>query len=360
MALAEQLPELRTLYIYLTEGCNCACRHCWIVGERPNGPTGSGAMLEIDVVRSVIEQALPLGLVALKWTGGEPTLHPRFADFLRLQREFDLTGAIETNGMLVTAELAGLMWESGIDQVSVSLDGAEAAVHDAIRGVSGGFERTIAGIRALVASGFRPELILTLQRSNSDRLPEFFSLAQGLGAGSVKLNVLQPVLRGAKLLADGEALGIAEVLAVRDLIESLSGKEAGMPAKLDLPLAFRPLSKIMSGADDGVCAIHNILGVLPHGAYALCGVGQHVPELAMGDILASSLEEIWRSHAVLQTIREGLPKELKGICAQCLMQAVCKGSCVAANYQLSGDLLEAFWFCAEAEALGLFPASRRR
>lgn len=360
MVLAEQIPELRTLYLYLTAGCNCACRHCWIVGERRSSTDGSGAMLEMAVLHRAIEQALPLGLASLKWTGGEPTMHPRFGDFLRLQQEFALTGAIETNGMLVTVNLARLMRETGINQVSVSLDSADAAIHDAIRGVSGGFARTVAGVKALVSAGFRPELILTLQRSNSDRLADFFSFAEQLGAGSVKLNILQPVLRGASLLADGEALSVAEILEIKALLEREAGKKPAIPVKLDLPLAFRPLARIMSGADDGLCTIHNILGVLPHGEYALCGVGQHVAELAMGDVRTACLVDIWRSHSVLRHIRNGLPTGLKGVCAECLMQSSCKGCCVAANYQLAGDLLEPYWFCQQADALGLFPSSRRR
>jgi SynChlorMet cassette radical SAM/SPASM protein ScmF len=360
MALAGQIPELRTLYLYLTEGCNCACRHCWIVNDRQSDSDKSNAILGMDVLRTAIEQARPLGLASLKWTGGEPTLHPNFSEFLQLQHEFGLSGAIETNGMLVTEELADLMMETGINQVSVSLDSADAVIHDAIRGVTGGFNRTVTGIKELVSSGFRPELILTLQRSNNDRLQDFFSIAEQLGAGSVKLNILQPVLRGATLLVEGEALNVEEILGVKAMIEETSEKQLTVPVKLDLPLAFRPLPKIMSGEDDGVCAIHNILGVLPHGKYALCGVGQHVPELSMGDVCSVSLEDIWSSHPVLHYIREGLPKSLKGICSKCLMQSVCKGSCVAANYQLSGDLLDSYWFCEQADALGLFPDSRRR
>jgi radical SAM protein with 4Fe4S-binding SPASM domain len=63
---------------------------------------------------------------------------------------------------------------------------------------------------------------------------------------------------------------------------------------------------------------------------------------------------------VLAGIRNGLPKELRGICSECLMRGRCQGCCVAANYQRTGDLLAPFWFCEAAAAAGLFPASRRK
>ncbi len=95
-------------------------------------------MLEPAVLRRAIEQAIPLGLNSLKWTGGEPTLHPKFPEFLSLQKEFKLGGLIETNGMLLSAALVEQIVAAGVTSVSVSLDGAKATTHDSIRGVDGG------------------------------------------------------------------------------------------------------------------------------------------------------------------------------------------------------------------------------
>lgn len=359
MALnALPLPELSSFYVYLTEGCNCACRHCWIVPER--AASQPAALLAPVVLRRAIIQALPLGLNSLKWTGGEPTYHPAFQDFLRLQKEFGLSAIIETNGMLLDERLATLMRECGVERPSVSLDGPSAATHDAIRGVAGAFDKTLAGIRHLAAVDYRPELILTLQRSNYEELDEFIALAESLGAGSVKLNILQPVLRGETLANAGGGLTLVELLDVAKRLEMGHAKGFGIPLSMDVPMAFRPLSRILSGEHDGVCNIQHVLGILPRGTYALCGVGQHVPELALGDVLGVELEELWRNHPVLQQLRAGLPERLQGICKECLMRSACQGSCVAANYQVSGDLLAPYWFCRQADEQGLFPLSRRR
>ena len=359
MDMMPPVPVLSTLYIYLTKGCNCACSHCWFVAERASQGPKHGAMLKVDTLRRAIEQALPLGLASLKWTGGEPTLHPQFPELLQIQKEFGLSAAVETNGMLVTRALAEQMKAADVFQVSVSLDSADEVVHDTIRGVKGGFKQTVKGIQELVSAGFQPELILTLQRVNYKGLVRFFTLAEDLGAGSVKLNVLQPVLRGEKLLLEGESLSVREILGISEAIENKFIKNTSLTIHLDLPMAFRPLAKILSGEKAGVCKILNILGVLPHGEYALCGVGQHVPELAMGNVMTTSLQKVWSSHPVLQQIREGLPEHLQGICSQCLMKSACFGSCVAANYQLSGNLLAPYWFCEQADAEELFPNSRR-
>ena len=352
-------PALATFYAYLTSGCNCACQHCWFVPERQSHSLGAETLLQPEVLRRAIEQALPLGLNSIKWTGGEPTLHPRFSDFLYLQQEFGLDGSIETNGMLVTDELAVLMTETGVSRVSVSLDGAASVTHDHIRGVEGGFKQTINGIKALVAAGYDPELILTLQRSNVLELKDFFALAHDLGAGSVKLNIMQPVLRGAALTEEGEYLSIQEILNLSNQLQGEWSEKFDIHIQLDVPMAFRPLSKVITGDHAGACGISHVLGVLPRGDYALCGIGQHVPDLAMGEIMTSDLASVWKEHPVLQELRDGLPGKLQGICCDCLMKSACFGSCVAANYQLSGDLMAPYWFCQQAADLGLFPVMRR-
>ena len=357
--MAMSVPVLKTFYVYLTSGCNCACRHCWFVPERQNGAEEE-VVLDPEVLRHAIEQALPLGLAAIKWTGGEPTLHPCFRQLLGLQKEYGLDAIVETNGMLVDDELAALMRGSGVSRVSVSLDGADSETHDAIRCVKGGFKKTLMGIRSLADAGFQPELILTMQQSNKRHLSEFFALAMELGAGAVKLNVLQPVLRAETLSSQGNGLSINEVLEISQKVSAEWSEQVKIPVQMGVPHAFRPLSRILSGDDDGVCNIMHVLGILPSGSYALCGVGQHVAELSLGAVMSAKLKEVWKHHQVLKRLRDGLPGNLQGICRDCLMQEDCLGSCVAANYQLSGDLLAAYWFCQQAADQGLFPATRRR
>ena len=353
------IPPLQTFYVYLTSGCNCACRHCYFVPAAGQADNSRADLLSPEKLRKAIVQALPLGLQTLKWTGGEPTFHPRFAEFLAMQKELDLGASLETNGMLIDRALADLLRECGVGSVAVSLDGAQGATHDAIRGVSGGFVRTCAGIRDLVAAGYRPELILTLQRTNVAELDEFFLLAEELGAGNVKLNVLQPMLRGADLSLAGESLSVEELIQLAKRLES--ARPAGaMPVNMDIPMAFQPLGRQFAGSGCSVCGIRQILGILPRGEYALCGVGQHFSALAMGAVDAVSLEEVWTSHPVLVGIRNGLPRDLRGICGECLMRNACQGCCVAANFQRTGELLAPFWFCQAAAEAGLFPRSRRK
>ena len=126
----------------------------------------------------------------------------------------------------------------------------------------------------------------------------------------------------------------------------------------DYPLAFRPLSRIASGDGCDTCGILGILGVIPTGRYALCGIGEHVPELIFGTVGEDQLETVWLESQILKELRAGMPSKLVGVCARCLMKNRCLGSCVAQNYYETGNLWAPFWFCQQAEEVDLFPESR--
>jgi SynChlorMet cassette radical SAM/SPASM protein ScmF len=130
----------------------------------------------------------------------------------------------------------------------------------------------------------------------------------------------------------------------------------------DHPLAFRPLGKMFSPNSNGCgrCGIHGILGVLADGSFALCGIGENVPELIFVHISTSPLREVWNANRVLTDIRKGLPGRLEGICGSCIMQSLCLGSCIAQNYYRRKDLWAPFWYCEQAEMAGLFPGSRKK
>jgi SynChlorMet cassette radical SAM/SPASM protein ScmF len=126
------------------------------------------------------------------------------------------------------------------------------------------------------------------------------------------------------------------------------------------PAAFKPLGRMYGQDGDGCsrCGIFTILGVLSDGSYALCGIGQEVPELIFGNAAKDKLEDVWLKNPVLLEIREGLPQKLEGVCGECLMKDLCLGSCIAQNYYSRKKLFAPFWYCDEAFKMGLFPASR--
>jgi SynChlorMet cassette radical SAM/SPASM protein ScmF len=350
---------LNQIYFYLTEGCNLRCRHCWIA-PKYQSENNSYPALDLDLFKSIIERAKPLGLRGVKLTGGEPLLHPKIKEILEYIQTQDLSLTVETNGVLCTAQLASKIADCKNPFVSVSLDGADSPTHEWVRGVEGCFEEAIAGLRNLVSASLKPQVIMTIMHHNKEQMEKMVRVAENLGAGSVKFNILQPTARGERMHFTGEALDIQELVDLGKWVENTLSASTDLNLYYDHPMAFRPLGKMFGQNGDGcgVCGILGIIGVLANGSYALCGIGETVSDFVFGHAAMNSLKHVWTNTPVLQEIREELPHRLQGICGHCLMKEICLGSCLAQNYYRSKSLWEPFWFCAEAHNRGLFPETR--
>jgi SynChlorMet cassette radical SAM/SPASM protein ScmF len=352
---------LRQIYFYLTEGCNLRCRHCWI-SPKFQDENHVYPSLDVSLFQSIIGQAKKMGLSGVKLTGGEPFLHPRIPDLLEFVKEEQLGLNIESNGILITPELSELITACENPFVAVSLDGTNEDTHDRIRGVKGAFKGALKGIVNLVNVGIKPQIIMTIMAENRHQVEEMLSIAESIGAGSVKFNIVQPSARGKIMHEKGEALSIKDLVKLGQWIESEIVPKSTLPVYHSHPQAFRPLGRLFGEKGDGCvsCGIMRILGVLADGSYALCGIGQTVPDLVLGHAAKDRLGDVWRDSKILNIIREGLPDRFKGICGKCLMLGSCLGSCLAQNYSFSRDFWAPYWYCDMAYREGLFPETRIR
>jgi SynChlorMet cassette radical SAM/SPASM protein ScmF len=350
---------LNTLYFYLTEGCNLACRHCWIA---PTFQTGERKFpsLDVDLFRSILTQAKALGLGGVKLTGGEPLLHPRIRELIEIVKAENLRLTMETNGVLCTPELARLIASCRNSFVSVSLDGADSETHEWMRGVEGCYSQALRGIRNFVDVGIHPQVIMSIVRRNREQMEHVVRLAELAGANSVKFNLVQPTARGVRMHEEQETLSIEELIETGHWVETTLSASASIRLHYSHPVAFRPQSKMFApDGGCGTCGIFSILGVLADGSYALCGIGEQVPDFIFGHAAKDRLEDVWRETPMLKEIREGLPARLEGICGTCLMRRFCLGSCIAQNYYTHKSLWAPFWYCDQAQRAGLFPGSRQ-
>lgn len=357
--LPEGCPPLNSYYVYLTGGCNLACRHCWIAPRfQANG--GTGGHLDYGLFVQAIEEGLPLGLSHVKLTGGEPLLHPDFVRMVDLLKAKDLGLTIETNGTLLTPSLARYLKDkSTLTFITVSLDGAEAATHDAFRGVEGSFNRACQAIRDLVEVGYRPQVIMSVHEGNLEEAGALVQLAESLGAGSVKLGMVQSSGRGEQMQQRGQLLDVHRLIEFGRWVDAYLQPRVSIPVYYNWSLAFYTIRRLLD-MDGYTCHIFGILGILHTGQLSMCGIGTQVPDLCYGMLGQDRVADIWTSHPILVALRKQLPKNLTGICGECILRSHCLGMCVAQNYHLSHELNAAHWFCQEVDRAGLFPESRRQ
>ena len=354
---------LKFIYFYLTRQCNLRCRHCWV---SPRYKTASGisnhTALELDVFDDILNQALYMGLSGVKLTGGEPLMHPDFLKILQCVKKRNLRLNVETNAVLCDSEVAHELSNGENPFISVSLDGVNAHTHDWVRRVEGAFQAALKGIRNLVDVGLSPQIIMTIMRINANQMEDMIRLAEDIGAGSVKFNIVQPTARGENMHRNGETLAINQLVELGRWVETALCDKTPLRITYSHPHAFRPLGRMFGNSSDGcaACGILRIIGVLADGSYALCGIGETVPEMVFGNAKDDYLKDIWGNTPILDELRQGLPDKLAGICTQCLMNRSCLGSCIAQNYYRLNDIWAPFWYCTAAFEAGIFPETRLR
>ncbi len=173
--------------LFLTDNCNlrCVTCSCWRENTRRE--------LSSEEWRSVIDQLVGVGIVKLNFTGGEPLLRKDSIDLIAYARSRGIRSLhLNTNGLLLTAARRERVLTAGVRSFNISIDGADPALHDLIRGVSGAFDTTMANLRALLSEReryrLRVRLSFTVQRRNARFLPDIGRLAQDLGV-QLYLNV---------------------------------------------------------------------------------------------------------------------------------------------------------------------------
>lgn len=127
----------------VTHRCNLPCTHCYLPDHEDHGE------LSFDEICGVLDQLRDAGTLFLTLTGGEVLARADFLEILDAAVARGFAVKVLTNATLVTDEIADRFARAGVLEVSVSVYGASAEVHDRVTEMPGSWERTMAGIRRL-------------------------------------------------------------------------------------------------------------------------------------------------------------------------------------------------------------------
>jgi len=175
----------------LTYRCNLKCPFCYT--DSPRRTRERARDLGDDAWRSVVEQAIELGVIEAVITGGEPLLRRDLALELIERLCADGVGVtMNTNGWFVDDPTAERLAAVSGFQANISIDGATPELHDGARGVPGSWERAVSGVDRLLQRGVRAQIVHVVTPANERFVPEFLELMWLLGVRSVRLAVAVP------------------------------------------------------------------------------------------------------------------------------------------------------------------------
>lgn len=179
----------------ITRRCALTCKHCR-GSARDMQYAGEFSTEEcIQTIDSIAAFSKPILIL----TGGEPMNRPDIYDLSAHATQKGLHVVMAPCGHLITSETAKKLKSSGVRAISISIDGATEAAHDAFRGVAGAYARTLKGLQHAIDAGIPFQLNTTVTRQNADDLPELLEQAIKMGAKTFDLFFLVPTGRGAEL-----------------------------------------------------------------------------------------------------------------------------------------------------------------
>jgi molybdenum cofactor biosynthesis enzyme MoaA len=185
----EEAAHEKRNWVRLTFDCNDHCVFCL------DALAHDGTVRDREEVKRQILDGRRKGATRLILSGGEPTIHPNFVDFVRLGARSGYSKIqTVTNGRLFAyGSFLKRSLDEGLSEITFSLHGPNAKVHDALVGTRGAFEEEMAGLRAALADG-RPivNVDIVVNRGNVKHLPEMLRMLIEMGVGEFDLLQVVP------------------------------------------------------------------------------------------------------------------------------------------------------------------------
>ncbi len=188
----------RRVYWEVTRACDLACRHCRAEAAPEPDPGELTATEGLRLIERLAGFGMPLPHLIL--TGGDPLKRPDLFALIAAARRLGFDVSVAPSGTpLLTVQTIFALKAAGVDAISLSLDGSSAARHDALRGVPGCFDRTIAAARGAAAATLPFQVNTLVSAETLSDLPAVHQVAADLGAARWSLFFLVSVGRGSIL-----------------------------------------------------------------------------------------------------------------------------------------------------------------
>jgi radical SAM protein with 4Fe4S-binding SPASM domain len=286
-------------------------------------------------------------------SGGEPLTRKDVFEIAQYGTDKGLRMCLATNGTLVTGEICEKIKKAGIRIVSLSLDGADEAVHDDFRSQKGAFAGTINAARLFKKHGIEFIINSSFTKRNQEQIPQVYRLAKELGATAWYMFMIVPTGRGEEIMNEliskedydkildwhYDMEKEEDLLLVRPTCAPHYYRVQLQRAKGEGEKVKRRTLKFSTGGSKGCLAGQLICLIDVDGNVLPCSYFN----LPAGNVREKSFKEIWENSELFKDLRDF--KKYKGRCGSCEFINVC-GGCRARAYSVYGDYLEEEPFCS--------------
>lgn len=157
----------------------------------------AGGFMDFSLFRSIIDQLSPELAWLTLYFQGEPFLHPGFFDCISYAHSKGIYISSSTNGHFLDKINAEATVRSGLDRLTISVDGTDQQSYEAYR-AGGSLDKVITGIRTLAnakksSAGKTPKIIIQflVLKSNQHQIQEIRKKGIEWGGDRVEIKSAQ-------------------------------------------------------------------------------------------------------------------------------------------------------------------------
>jgi len=327
----------------VTQACDLACVHCRASAQPDRHPME----LSTEEGKNLIDQIAAMKVPVFVLTGGDPLKRPDLFELIRYARQKSVHVSLTPSATpLLTRDVVVRLKGAGLARLAVSMDGACAETHDAFRGMSGSFARTLDAVRWANDAELPVQINTTFSRRNIGEMDELVALMEQSKITLWSVFFLVPTGRG-KL---NDLLSAEEFERVFAKIYELS-KTAAFGIKTTEAQHYRRfvLQQKVAERKAGVSSpesekVADAIGRAPRGLndgkgfVFISHTGEVFPSgflpVSAGNLRHEALSEIYCESSLFQSLRDS--SQLEGKCGACEFKEICGGSRARA-YALTGN-----------------------
>ncbi|MFO0915240.1 MAG: radical SAM protein [Pirellulales bacterium] len=326
------------VFYEMTQACDLVCQHCRACAQRSPTPEELEKPHTQLLVDQLAEFPQPPLLVL---TGGDPLKRADIFELIEYAVSRGLQVSITPSATPLVNSLAmRRLHDAGIARMAISIDGCDAATHDAIRGVSGSYRRSLEILDDARQLGLETQINTVLTPGNLPQIEAMADKFSEFGIALWSVFFLIPVGRGNQLarLSAAQCEEAFARLWRQSLSQPYMIKTTEAPHYRRYVIQHqlerrgeggdgRPRPFVPGGVNDGkgVMFVSHAGLVYPSGFLPIvCGLFplQH-------------LVRIYQESPILRSLRD--TSRLEGKCGRCEFRNICGGSRARA-FAVTGNL----------------------
>ncbi len=302
-----------TVYLEVTRDCNIQCGHCLVKKEKVEMP--------LEKAKDLLDQLVRERVFKVYFTGGEPLLYHGLTSLLEHIKGKQIWSLVQTNGLLMTDEVAETLKKTGLGALDLPLFGITPETHDSVTGCPGSFEKLFSAIDILNDHKIRTFVSFVVVNPNVNELPHFFDWALEKGIHLAHIRRYIPRYPKDGFLPEMGVLvpTLMEYNRRRDEYD-----EKGLHYEIEEAFFFSEVMDARCPAGIQLCSITAEGNITPCPYLPVKGES----------VFEKGFKTVWESSSVLERARTAVVSGKK--CKECKYASQCGGGCTAAAYMVTG------------------------